>query len=130
MDIAELKQKLLALLSHHGKGESYESFWLQQRKYSPKHPEFWRVVIWILKKLLIRVLSTSLNLCEKIAIARSFLLPRAVLNSFATIEDSPPKIEQPRYEVVRDPPDGFVSVPKVEIGGCARSDSLIRSLVF
>lgn len=29
-----------------------------------------------------------------------------------------------------DPPKGFVPLPKIETGGCARSDSLVRSLIF
>lgn len=130
MDIAAFKKKLVASVNHHSEGESYELLWRRQREHSPKRPRFWRIVIRVLRKFLIRVFSASLSVCEKIAIALSFSPGGTVLDGFAVIEGSPPKIEQPRYEVNRGPPDGFVSVPKAEIGGCARSDSLIRSLVF
>ena len=35
-----------------------------------------------------------------------------------------------KFAATRPPPKIFVPIPKTELGGCARSDLLIRSLVF
>ena len=38
---------------------------------------------------------------------------------------------QPEFEATRPPPETFIPIPsRTELGGCARSDSLVRSLVF
>ncbi|MEG5176249.1 hypothetical protein [Microcoleus sp. B3-D7] len=35
-----------------------------------------------------------------------------------------------KIETSRDPPKIFIPIPKIELNGCARSDSLIYSLIF
>lgn len=35
-----------------------------------------------------------------------------------------------KIETSRDPPKIFIPIPKIELNGCARSDSLICSLIF
>ncbi|MEG3960129.1 hypothetical protein [Microcoleus sp. herbarium2] len=46
------------------------------------------------------------------------------LDGIPTEEHSTLKIEPPRYETARAPPRRFIPTPRIEIGGCARSDSL------
>ncbi|MEG3863826.1 hypothetical protein [Microcoleus sp. herbarium12] len=125
MDIAEFKERLIVSANRHRESESYELSWVRQRECSPRRPIFWRMVIRVLRKFLIKVFSTSLSVCEKIATATSFSLIAVIVLIFPTVDDTPLKIELPRGEVSRGPPKGFVPLPDAEIGGCARNDSLI-----
>jgi hypothetical protein len=129
MDIAAFKEKLLASVNRHREGESYELLWLRQREYSPRHPVFWGILIRTLRKFLIRVFSVALDVCEKIATVMSFSWFRVITFIFSEFERVPLKIELPRYEVSRGPPKRFVPLPDAEIGGCARSDSLIAPAI-
>ncbi|TAE84355.1 MAG: hypothetical protein EAZ60_00890 [Oscillatoriales cyanobacterium] len=38
--------------------------------------------------------------------------------------------ESEQSHATRGPPKSFIPIPKIETGGCARSDSLVRSLIF
>ena len=129
MDIAAFEERLIASVNRHREGESYELLWLRQRECSPKRPIFWGIVIRTLRKFLIRVFSVGLSVCEKIAIALSFSSKGTVAEIFVLTNISPLKIELPRYEVSRGPPKHFVPLPDAEIGGCARSDSLIAPAI-
>lgn len=129
MDIAAFKKKLVASVSRHRESESYELLWLRQREYSPWRPIFWGILIRTLRKFLVKVFCTSLDVCEKIAIAMSFSWIGAIVLIFPRVEKTPLKIELPRYEVSRDPPKRFVPLPDAEIGGCARNDSLIAPAI-
>lgn len=129
MDIATFEKKLVASVNRRREGESYELFWLRQRECSPKRPIFWKIVIRTLRKFLIRVFSTSLDVCERMAIALSFSSKGIIADAFISIDTSHLKIELPRYEVSRDPPKRFVPIPDAEIGGCARNDSLIAPAI-
>lgn len=48
-----------------------------------------------------------------------------VVDVLTALETEPCKIE-----TNRDPPKIFIPIPKIESNGCARSDSLICSLIF
>lgn len=129
MDIAAFKERLVASVNRHRGGESLELFWLRQRECSLKRPSFWRILTRVLKKFLIRVFCTSLDVCEQIAIALSFSSKGIIADAFIFIDTSPLKIELPRYEVGRGPSKRFVPLPDAEIGGCARNDSLIAPAI-
>jgi hypothetical protein len=128
MNITTFREKLTASVNHHREGESYEALWRRQRECSPKRAIFWQILIRILRKFLIRVISISLQVCEKVATAISFSPSEEVILIFPIVEGSSAKIGLPRYQVSRDPPKRFIPIPDSEIGGCARSDSAVPAI--
>ena len=125
MDIATLKKKLESQVLRPREGESWEFVLERQRELKPTRTMFWRVLIRTLARFLAKVYSVSLSASESLALAIAFSLSE-VLNTFwVKPAEAPRKIELPRYECDRGPPEGFVPLPDAEIGGCARNDSLI-----
>jgi hypothetical protein len=135
MDIATLKEGLIVSANRRKEGESYAELRLRQRVFSPRRMTLWRSVMRILRKYLIRVFSTALYLSEEDMIARIIFscggfLGIFLTDDFPTIKGGPLRIElPPQDEVNRDPPKYFVPIPDSEIGGCARSDSLIAPAI-
>jgi hypothetical protein len=127
MDLAELKKKLENTVLRPTEGESWEFVLECQRELKPNRSIFWRVLIRTFSKFLAKVYSVSLSASESLALALAFGLPEFVFVEifWSILRETPKKIEPPRYECDRGPPEGFIPLPDVEIGGCARNDSLI-----
>ncbi|MEG4488015.1 hypothetical protein [Microcoleus sp. D2_18a_B4] len=129
MDIATLKKKLESTVLLPREGESWEFVLERQRELKPTRTMFWRVLIRTLSKFLVKVYSVSLSANEKLALVIAFGFSE-ILDTFWVIPvEVPGKVELPRYECDRGPPESFVPFPDAEIGGCARNDSLIAPLV-
>lgn len=125
MDIATLKKKLENTVLRPREGESWEFVLERQRELKPTRTMFWRVLIRTLSKFLAKVYSVSLSASERLALAIAFGLSE-ISDTFCVIPvETPRKIELPRYECDRGPPESFIPLPDAEIGGCARNDSLI-----
>jgi hypothetical protein len=67
--------------------------------------------------------------CDSAVVLLFFLQANSVERILAN-ESSILKINLPRYETARAPPRRFIPTPRIELGGCARSDLLVRSLTF
>ena len=85
------------------------------RKLKPRFLEYWQQLC-SLPKARIRAMSKSLFRFQR----RQFVEKENPVK---------PKAEPLSYERGRGPPKGFVSLPDAEIGGCARSDSLIAPAI-
>jgi hypothetical protein len=87
---------------------------------------FWQAVIWgvkkSIKKAVKELLEAWLGTHFFELLVDIFVWIREVL---ADIDTDLCKIESSR-----DPPKIFIPIPKIESNGCARSDSLIRLLIF
>ena len=130
MDIAALKKKLEAFVFRPREGKSWEFVLERQRELKPNRTIFWRILIRTLRKFLVKVYSVSLTVGEKLALILSFSPSGVIEYGWVIFPQALSKTEPPRHERVRAPPKGFVPLPDVEIGGCARSDSLVHSLIF
>jgi hypothetical protein len=130
MDIAALKNKLEESVNCHREGESLDLWQLRQRECSPTRPIFWRILIRTLRKFLVKVYSVALAVGENFVLILAFSQSGTIETDWLILCPTPPKLESPGNECDRTPPKGFVPLPDVEIGGCARNDSLIRSLIF
>lgn len=95
-----------------------------------KDPLFWGLVVGTMRMVALAELGAAF--VAECGSAIVFIFSQAVAQASISTEDKANalKVEPPRYEAARAPPQRFIPVPKTEIGGCARSDSLIRSLVF
>jgi hypothetical protein len=125
MNIETLKKKLEAFVFRPVEGESWEFVWERQKELKPNRSLFWRVLIRTLSKFLAKVYSVSLSTSESLALVLAFSLSKFVDIFWFIRSETPRKIEPPRYECDRGPPEGFIPLPDVEIGGCARNDSPI-----
>ncbi|CAA9425116.1 hypothetical protein AVDCRST_MAG84-7430 [uncultured Microcoleus sp.] len=87
---------------------------------------FWNTVIWKAEKSLKKAIKEMLrawlgtHFFELLVEIFSW-----VVDVLTALETEPCNIE-----TSRDPPKIFIPIPKIESNGCARSDSLICSLIF
>jgi hypothetical protein len=91
-----------------------------------KYMSFWSAVIWKVK----RTLKNQIKVMLQTWLGTHFFellvdISFWVLDTLMTLETDLCKIE-----TSRDPPKIFIPIPKIESNGCARSDSLICSLIF
>jgi len=136
-------------------GVPLTTLWESQRAWSKKRPAFWKVAMQISNKIFLqrfndaRYLDKSFHLVEcrnnillealnhrrpKFCSIKdfwdrnlsTFLRPFKNLSAFQRFVEG--LIERQVYSST-GPPKGFVPLPDVEIGGCARNDSLIAPLV-
>jgi hypothetical protein len=129
MNLAELKSKLENTVIRPKEGESWEFVLERQRELKPNRSLFWQVLIRTLSRFLIKVYSVSLSTSEIIALALAFGLRELAQIYWNFFLETPPKIELPRYESDRGPPEVFVPLPDFETGGCARNDGLIATAI-
>lgn len=129
MDIAILKAKLINKAVRRREGDPLDLFWQAQREWKPTFTGFWRILIRILSKLLVKVYSVSLAASENLALAIACGLSEILDIFWLTPVETPSKIKLPRYECDRGPHESFLPLPDAEIGGCARNDSLTAPLV-
>ena len=91
-----------------------------------KYMSFWRAVIWkvgsTLKNQIKVMLQTWLGTHFFELLVDIFLW---IIDTLTTPDADFCKIERSR-----DPPKVFIPIPKIESNGCARSDSLVCSLIF
>ncbi|MGL4621507.1 MAG: hypothetical protein ACRCZS_21010 [Chroococcidiopsis sp.] len=129
MDVMELARSLEEFARQPQKGDTLGLFAERCRTLNAKNPDFWSLVIDTMKMLALAELGADVIAeCGSLLIC---LLQAVALASIPTENAaSAVKVEPPRYQATRAPPKRFIPVPKTEIGGCARSDSLIHSLVF
>jgi hypothetical protein len=128
MDIKARAKKFRELLFLPRPGEAWVSVWRRQRE--ARSWKFWHVFVLAMKAEICAVIKASLNFTWSAA-----LVSVALLTYFFESHDSfdvctTVKVEPLKPEVSRGPPKRFIPIPDAEIGGCARSDSLIHSLVF
>ncbi len=96
---------------------------------SKKHSRFWRVVINVIKYYVKREIKEMLRAW----LGTRFLELLVVVEifSWAVDELTSTDTELCKIEKSHDPPPKiFIPIPKIESDGCARSDSLICSLIF
>jgi len=87
---------------------------------------FWQAVIWGVKKSIKKAVK---ELLEAWLGTHFFEL---LVDIFVWITEVLADIDTDlcKIESSRDPPKIFIPIPKIESNGCARSDSLIRLLIF
>jgi hypothetical protein len=87
---------------------------------------FWQAVIWGVKKSIKKAVK---ELLEAWLGTHFFEL---LVDIFVWITEVWADIDTDlcKIEKSRDPPKIFIPIPKIESNGCARSDSLIRLLIF
>jgi hypothetical protein len=129
MNITDLRRRLESTVIRPREGESWEFVLERQRELKPNRLLFWRVLIRTLSKFLVKVYSVSLSASESLAFALTFGLHEFAQIYWDSLLETPPKIELPRYESDRGPPEIFTPLPDFEIGGCARNDALIATAI-
>jgi hypothetical protein len=129
MNIAALKKKLEAFVFRPIEGESWEFVLERQRELKPSRAMFWRVLIRTLRKFLVKVYSVALTVGEKFALILGFSPSATIEDGWVILSQALSKLEPPGNECDRGPTKGFVPLPDVEIGGCARNDSLIAPAI-
>jgi hypothetical protein len=108
--------------------DTLEFWWRRIRIAQKKNWTFWRAVIYALKKEMEVILKASLAhtwlgaFFSKLLVHIFFYAVNYVYAAAA--------IEPRRVETNSDPPKIFIPIPKIESNGCARSDSLVCSLIF
>jgi hypothetical protein len=87
---------------------------------------FWQAVIWGVKKSIKKAVK---ELLEAWLGTHFFEL---LVDIFVWVTEVLADIDTDlcKIESSRDPPKIFIPIPKIESNGCARSDSLIRLLIF
>jgi len=96
---------------------------------SPTKWKYWQSVCEIIKAQIVALLKTPIHTTSLEASVLGYLLIH--LFTYANTEEiaTCAKGELPKPEIIRGPPKGFVPLPDVEIGGCARNDSLIAPAI-
>ena len=129
MDIRAYAKRMSELACRPQAGDTLDSFCRRYRAMKSRNLKFWRTFVGALKELMRAALkaplrSTWMNaLCIGALILHVFV--GVLTETFTAIG-----IKQPKPESARDPPLLFFPIPKAETGGCARSDSLVHSLIF
>jgi hypothetical protein len=115
-------------LCHVRPDDTWEFLWRRIRHAQKKNWTFWRAVIYALKKEMEVILKVSLihpwlvAYFSKLLVHIFFYAVNYLYTAVVT--------ELRRVETNSDPPKIFIPIPKIESNGCARSDSLVCSLIF
>ncbi|MEG4287300.1 hypothetical protein QUB68_29765 [Microcoleus sp. A006_D1] len=115
-------------LCHARAGDTWEALWRRQRLAKAKNWTFWRAVIYAAKKEMEIILKASLVHTWLAAYVLELLVHifvSAKIYIYVAVSAT-----KRRVETNSDPPKIFIPIPKIESNGCARSDLLIRSLIF
>jgi hypothetical protein len=91
-----------------------------------KNLDFWSCVIQLVAKYIRKEIEAMLRVWLAIHFFELLVEPFLWIIDTLTAAD----IESSAIETSRDPPKIFIPIPKIESNGCARSDSLICSLIF
>lgn len=130
MDIMARAKRLIEIASHPQPGDTVMSFSRRLRRMSLKKWQFWQCFCYVLKAEMQAIAEIRIDIPPASALVVAFT-DTAVIFYVAQLRFAPPKTDWSKRETARDPPHPFVPIPnKTELGGCARSDSLVRSLVF
>jgi hypothetical protein len=145
-----LKPGTFAEITLGGKPLSLIARWKWKREFSFKNPIFWKHCIQLCNEVLLAQFKGDhgLNKSFTFAFRKATILPASMLRgTFCSITDFvgtafeqfiKTQTEFRAYIIQRlssshhpgtDPPKGFVPLPDAEIGGCARSDSLIAPAI-
>ncbi len=130
MDISILARKIREIACRPRECDTLGSFSERRRECNPKYSDFWTVVMFAMRLRILVEMKVSFTAECDLVIVLLFLLQANPSAGILTNESNPLKIELPRYETARAPPRRFIPTPRIEIGGCARSDSLVRPLTF
>ena len=128
MDVSLYIELVRQGLCHARLDDTWETLWRRIRIAKKKNWTFWRAVIYALKKEMEVILKASLihtwlgAYISKLLVHVFFYAVNYVYTAVA--------IEPRRVETNSDPPKIFIPIPKIESNGCARSDSLVCSLIF
>ena len=110
-------------------GDTYETVWRRRRDGRKKNCAFWRAMAIVLKKEMEALLEASLIHSFAAAYSLTTLLVHIFFYAVNYVYTAVP-IDPRQVETNSDPPKIFIPIPKIESNGCARSDSLIRLLIF
>lgn len=96
---------------------------------SPTKWKYWQGICEVIKAQIRALLKTSIHLAPLVCLVLGFLLVHLFV--YANVEEfaTSAKRELQKSEIIRGPPKGFVPLPDIEIGGCARNDSLIAPAI-
>jgi len=129
MDIRAYAKRMSELACRPAEGDTLISLWRRIRLSKKKNWNFWRGLLSALKEETLAILRTSLKTTCLEASVLGLWLTHVFIYA-ATYICEAVEIEPLRTEFSRGPPKLFIPIPKIETGGCARSDSLVRSLIF
>ena len=130
MDIRAFADTMSELACRPAEGDTPISLWKRIRSSKKKDWFFWRGLLYALKELSLGILRTSIRRTSREASVLGVCLIHLFVfatTHFCEVVDEENPLE---VEVIRGPPKLFIPIPKIETGGCARSDLLIRSLIF
>lgn len=111
-------------------GDTWEALWRRQRLAKAKNWTFWRAVIYAAKKEMEKILKASLVHTWLAAYVLVAVLVHIFFYAVSCYLYKAVSVTERRIETNSDPPKIFIPIPKIESNGCARSDSLICSLIF
>ncbi len=136
--------------------EPLRFFWEHQRECSSKRPSFWKAVMQASNERFLAELNDkrSLDKSFRHILSRVNILPgayqslrrprfcsikdffnenpdtfRVLVGSLTEFQSFIRSLAQSQSEPHESPPKGFIPIPDIEIGGCARNDSLIAPAI-
>ena len=91
-----------------------------------KYMSFWMAVIWEVR----RTLNNQIKVMLQTWLGTHFF--ELLVDIFLWVIDTltTPDTDLCKIETIRDPSKIFIPIPKIELNGCARSDSHVRLLIF
>ena len=129
LDLASYIESVRLVLYYGLPGDTWETVLRRRRDGRKKNCAFWRAMAIVLKKEMEGLLKASLLHPFAVAYSLTTLLVHIFFYAVNYVYTAVP-IEPRRVETNSDPPKIFIPIPKIESNGCARSDSLIRLLIF
>ncbi|TAD77971.1 MAG: hypothetical protein EAZ78_25335 [Oscillatoriales cyanobacterium] len=130
MNIKAYADRMSVIACQPAEGDTPISLWHRIRMMKSRNWSCWRAILYALKEAMVAVLRVSLKTSWLAAFFVALSLTHAFVHALTYIYE-PVAVEDPlRREISRGPPKPFIPIPKIEAGGCARSDSLVRSLIF
>jgi hypothetical protein len=129
-DIMVLARRMRDLLCQPTEGDTSVAFLRRCREMSFNKWKFWQGMCHLLREQIRAVLTASLKVPWLMAFVGAILLIHFFVRAYTDDDFFSVATKESETEVNRGPPKCFTPIPKTELGGYARSDSLIHSLVF
>jgi len=130
MDIRAFAKQMSEFGRHPQPRDTIDSFLRRYRKMKSMNWSFWQVLIGVLRETMRAALKAPLLSSWKVALCLGALIVHFFIGvttqNFLVVRKASLNTEVSR----RGTPKLFIPIPKIETGGCARSDSLVRSLIF
>ncbi|WP_373538019.1 hypothetical protein [Microcoleus sp.] len=100
-----------------------------RRMTSPAQWQHWQQIFCVVRAEIRALLKTPLYATSLSCLVSGLSLVHVFVYADAGELALPVKKELPKTKITRGPPKRFIPIPDIEIGGCARNDSLIAPAI-